>query len=77
MGPCGNVWKFVLVEGKYAILGPGWTMQETEPSVDPDRRPCRLSPALVYGRPRGLAVTADALSSMNAFYFGADASKQA
>ena len=35
MGPCGNVYKVVLVEGKYAILGPGWTQQETEPSSDP------------------------------------------
>lgn len=44
MGPCGNVWKFVLVEGKYAILGPGWTMQETEPSVDPTADPAGFLP---------------------------------
>ena len=34
-GVCGNVWKFVLVAGKYAILGPRWTEQLTEASVDP------------------------------------------
>jgi hypothetical protein len=38
-GVCGNVWKFVLVAGKYAILGPGWTEQETEASVDPTANP--------------------------------------
>lgn len=39
MGYCGNVWKVSLVEGKYAILGPGWTEQETEASVDPTADP--------------------------------------
>ena len=34
-GVCGDVWKFVLVPGKYAILGPGWTETQTEASVDP------------------------------------------
>ena len=38
-GNCGNVWKFVLVAGKYAILGPGWTEQQTEASVDPTANP--------------------------------------
>jgi hypothetical protein len=38
-GVCGNVWKFVLAAGKYAILGPGWTEQHTEPSVDPTADP--------------------------------------
>jgi hypothetical protein len=39
-GPCGNAFgPMVLVEGKYAILGPGWTMMETEPSVDPTAGP--------------------------------------
>jgi hypothetical protein len=44
MGYCGNVWKFVLVEGKYAILGPGWTEQETEASVDPTADPAGFLP---------------------------------
>lgn len=44
MGPCGNVYKVVLVEGKYAILGPGWTLQETEPSSDPTAGPPGLLP---------------------------------
>ncbi len=39
MGPCGNVMKVTVRPGKYAILGPGWTMQETEPSVDPTAAP--------------------------------------
>jgi hypothetical protein len=34
-GNCGNVWKFTLVAGKYAILGPAWTEQLTEASVKP------------------------------------------
>jgi hypothetical protein len=38
-GNCGNVWKFSLVAGKYAILGPGWTQQQTEASVDPTANP--------------------------------------
>jgi hypothetical protein len=43
-GVCGNVWKFVLVAGKYAILGPGWTQQETEASVDPTADPAGFIP---------------------------------
>ncbi len=43
-GVCGNVWKFVLVEGKYAILGPAWTEQQTEPSVDPTADPAGFIP---------------------------------
>lgn len=39
MGPCGNVIKVVVVAGQYAILGPGWAMQQTEPSVDPTADP--------------------------------------
>ena len=39
-GPCGNAFgPMVLVVGTYAILGPGWTMMETEPSVDPTAGP--------------------------------------
>jgi hypothetical protein len=38
-GPCGNAFKVVLTAGMYAILGPGWTMMETEPSVDPTAGP--------------------------------------
>jgi hypothetical protein len=34
LGYCGNVWKVTVVAGKYAILGPAWTEQETEASVD-------------------------------------------
>jgi hypothetical protein len=44
MGYCGNVWKFVLVAGKYAILGPGWTEQQTEASVDPTADPAGFLP---------------------------------
>ncbi len=44
MGPCGNVMKVVVVEGKYAILGPGWAMQETAPSVDPTADPAGFLP---------------------------------
>jgi hypothetical protein len=43
-GVCGNVWKFVLVPGKYAILGPAWTEQQTEPSVDPTADPAGFIP---------------------------------
>jgi hypothetical protein len=43
-GGCGNVWKFVLVEGKYAILGPGWVEQSTEASVDPTADPAGFVP---------------------------------
>ncbi|HEV8280390.1 MAG TPA: hypothetical protein VGQ02_00910 [Candidatus Limnocylindrales bacterium] len=39
MGPCGNVFKTVLVEGKYAFLGPGWSEQQTEPLVPPTPGP--------------------------------------
>jgi hypothetical protein len=38
-GVCGDVWKFTLVPGKYAILGPRWTEQQTEASVDPTANP--------------------------------------
>lgn len=39
-GQCGNAFgPMVLTEGKYAILGPGWTMMETEPSVVPTAGP--------------------------------------
>lgn len=44
MGPCGNVWKVVLVAGKYAILGPGSAEMETEPSVDPTADPAGFVP---------------------------------
>jgi hypothetical protein len=43
-GVCGNVWKFVLVPGKYAILGPAWAEQQTEPSVDPTADPAGFIP---------------------------------
>ena len=43
-GVCGNVWKFVLVPGKYAIVGPAWTEQQTEPSVDPTADPAGFIP---------------------------------
>jgi hypothetical protein len=39
MGYCGNVWKVSLVAGKYAILGPGWSEQEIDASVDPTADP--------------------------------------
>jgi hypothetical protein len=32
-GVCGNVFKFTLGPGKYAILGPGWNEQQTEASA--------------------------------------------
>jgi hypothetical protein len=44
MGYCGNVWKVVLVAGRYAILGPGWTEQEAEASVDPTADPAGFIP---------------------------------
>ena len=50
MGYCGNVMKVTVRAGKYAILGPGWIMQETEPSVDPTAGPGGFVP------PRSLAV---------------------
>jgi hypothetical protein len=43
-GHCGDVWKFVLVPGKYAILGPGWTEAQTEASVDPTAPPSGFVP---------------------------------
>jgi len=43
-GVCGNVWKFVLVAGQYAILGPAWTQQQTEASVDPTADPAGFVP---------------------------------
>jgi hypothetical protein len=43
-GGCGNVWRFVLVEGKYAILGPGWVEQAREASVDPTADPAGFVP---------------------------------
>lgn len=38
-GVCGDVWKLTLVPGRYAILGPGWTQMQTEPSVTPTADP--------------------------------------
>jgi hypothetical protein len=32
---CGDVFRLVLGPGKYASLGPGWTLQKAEPSPDP------------------------------------------
>ena len=43
-GGCGDVWKFVLAPGKYAILGPAWTEQQTEASVDPTAPPSGFVP---------------------------------
>lgn len=43
-GICGNVWMLVLGPGKYAILGPAWTMQETEARVDPTANPAGFEP---------------------------------
>jgi hypothetical protein len=44
-GPCGNAFgPMVLTEGKYAILGPAWTIMETEPSVDPTADPAGFLP---------------------------------
>ncbi len=55
MGYCGNVWKVVVVAGKYAILGPGWTEQQTEASVDPTADPAGFiappSMAVLEARP--------------------------
>lgn len=44
MGYCGNVWKVSVVAGKYAILGPGWSEQEIEASVDPTANPAGFIP---------------------------------
>jgi hypothetical protein len=49
MGPCGNVFKTVLVEGKYAFLGPGWSEQQTEPLVPP-------TPGAPGSLPRSIAI---------------------
>jgi hypothetical protein len=38
-GVCGNVFKFALGPGKYAILGPGWNEQLTELSPAPTAGP--------------------------------------
>ena len=38
-GVCGNVWKFMLGPGNYAILGPGWNEQQTEVSPAPTAGP--------------------------------------
>ena len=38
-GNCGNVWKFTLAAGKFAITGPGWTEQILEPGVKPTAGP--------------------------------------
>jgi hypothetical protein len=43
-GICGNVWKLVLGPGRYAILGPAWTQQATEASVDPTAGPSGFVP---------------------------------
>ena len=43
-GVCGDVWKLTLVPGKYAILGPGWSQQQTEASVDPTVNPSGFVP---------------------------------
>lgn len=43
-GYCGNVFKVVLQAGKYAFLGPGWKLQETEPSTNPTAGPGGFSP---------------------------------
>jgi hypothetical protein len=39
MGPCGNVFKATLGEGKYAFMGPGWKQQATEALVPPTPGP--------------------------------------
>jgi hypothetical protein len=39
MGYCGNVFKTVLVPGKYAFLGPGWSLQTAEALVPPTPGP--------------------------------------
>jgi hypothetical protein len=44
MGPCGNVMKVIVVGGKYAILGPAWTEQQTETSIDPTAPPAGFLP---------------------------------
>jgi hypothetical protein len=47
MGYCGNVFKTVLVPGKYAFTGPGWSEQQTEPLVPPTPGPPGSLPAWV------------------------------
>ena len=49
MGPCGNVMKATVAAGKYAVLGPGWSEQETEPSVDPTADPAGFVPPPFMG----------------------------
>lgn len=49
MGPCGNVMMATVATGKYAVLGPGWTEQETEPSVDPTADPAGFVPPPFMG----------------------------
>jgi hypothetical protein len=49
MGPCGNVLMATVAAGKYAVLGPGWTEQETEPSVDPTADPAGFVPPPFMG----------------------------
>jgi hypothetical protein len=39
MGPCGNAFKTVLVEGRYAVLGPSWSQQTAEALVPPTPGP--------------------------------------
>jgi hypothetical protein len=38
-GVCGDVWQLTLTPGRYAILGPGWTPMQVEPSVAPTANP--------------------------------------
>jgi hypothetical protein len=47
MGYCGNVFRTVLVPGKYAFTGPGWSEQQTEPLVPPTPGPPGSLPAWV------------------------------
>jgi hypothetical protein len=49
MGPCGNVMQAVVAPGKYAILGPGWTEQMTEPRIDPTAPPGGFVPPSSMG----------------------------
>ena len=43
-GYCGYVSMVTVRAGQYAILGPGWTLQETEASVDPTADPAGFAP---------------------------------
>jgi hypothetical protein len=49
MGPCGNVMMATVATGKYAVLGPGWSEQETEASVDPTADPAGFVPPPFMG----------------------------